>query len=171
MRQFIAIPLPEATRQAVDNILEPFREIEGIRPVKPENMHITLLFLGDKGSEGKIDKVRKIQFREFDLSSTSVRLFPEKRPGLIWIELEKNVELNHIHRQLADIYGVEEEFRAHITIARIKWLSPDNRKKLRGMTRQLNQFSISFRVNQFNLYESELKPAGPVYRIIESFKA
>lgn len=171
MRQFFAIPLPEEVKQSIDNILEPFRGIKGIKPVKSENLHLTLLFLGDKGSERKLEEIREIFFKPFSLSTTSVELFPESKSRLIWIEIKKTDELSDLYRKLANIYNVDKELKAHITIARIKRLSPENKKLLLKLTAQANPYNINFRVNHFNLYSSELKPDGPVYRVIESFSA
>jgi RNA 2',3'-cyclic 3'-phosphodiesterase len=171
MRQFLAIPLPDDIKKSIEGITGPFRGIPGVRPVRSENLHLTLLFIGDQGSEEKTQKIRQISFRPFELSTTSVELFPERKPRLIWIELETPGELSALHGKLAGIYKMEEEFRAHITIARIKWLSPENRKLLMELTGQLNPFKIGFRADHFNLYSSELKPDGPKYRVVESFKA
>lgn len=171
MRQFIAIPLPEKVKQSIDNIMEPFRGIKGLKPVKAENLHLTLLFLGDKGSERDLEEIREISFNPFSLSTISVELFPERKPRLIWIELEKSDELSELYKKLTAVFGDNEELRAHITIARIKWLSRENTKLLMELTGQLNPFIISFLVSHFNLYNSELKPDGPVYRVVESFSA
>ncbi len=171
MRQFIAIPLPEEVKQDIENIIDPFRGIKGIKPVKTENLHLTLVFIGDKGSDTQIDSIREVSFRPFDLSTTSVEVFPVRRPRLIWIEINKTDELSDLHRKLAGIYDVGEELKAHITIARIKWLSPENKKLLKELTGQMNPYITSFRVSHFNLYNSELNPDGPVYRVVESFSA
>jgi RNA 2',3'-cyclic 3'-phosphodiesterase len=171
MRQFIAIPLPEEIKNDIAKVSEPFRGIPGIRPVKTENLHLTLVFIGDQGSEAKTEKIREVSFRPFELSTTSVELFPERRPRLIWIELEKPDELAILHRKLAAIYNLDEELKAHVTIARIKWLSPENKKLLAELAGQLNPYIKDFRVSHFNLYSSELNPDGPVYRVVESFSA
>jgi RNA 2',3'-cyclic 3'-phosphodiesterase len=171
MRQFIAIPLPDVVRQNIDNILNPFRELQGLKPVKTENLHLTLVFIGDKGSGALLEKIREISFKPFDLSTSSLELFPERRPRLLWIELKEADGLSELHRKLAVIYDMDEELKPHITIARIKWLSRENKKLLMELTGQLNPYNIHFRVTHFNLYSSELKPGGPVYRVVESFSA
>ncbi len=171
MRQFIAIPLPEEIKQDIKNIINPIRGIDGIRPVKTENLHLTLVFIGDKGSDAQIESIREVSFRPFDLSTKSVDLFPARRPRLIWIEIKRTDELSDLHSKLAGIFNIDEELKAHITIARIKWLSPENKKLLMELTGQVNPYSIDFRVSHFNLYSSELKPGGPVYRVVESFSA
>ena len=171
MRRFIAIPLPGEVRQNIADLLTSFRDIEGLKPVKKSNLHLTLAFLGDSGSESQLGELREISFKPFTLSTTEASMFPERRPRLIWIGLEKSVELSELHKEIAGIFGKDEELRAHITIARIKWLSAENKKLLMELTGQVNPYNIDFRVSHFNLYSSELKPDGPVYRVVESFSA
>lgn len=171
MRQFIAIPLPKEVKQSIEKISVPFQGMKGIKLVKTENLHLTLLFIGDKGSDEDIDKLRNISFKPFRLSSISVELFPERKPRLIWVGLKKPQELAELHSKIAGVFGAEEELRAHITIGRIKWLSGENKKALIEKTEQLNPYNITFDVSHFNLYSSELKPGGPEYQVVESFSA
>jgi RNA 2',3'-cyclic 3'-phosphodiesterase len=170
MRQFIAIPLPEKVKHKIGQLLETIRGLEGLRLVKPENLHLTLVFLGDKEAEGLIEKVRKISFSPFNISTRSVELFPPDRPRLIWIELEQPGELSELRKNLAGIFNIDEKFRAHITVARIKWLTRENKRRLQEITSQHNPFTIDFNVGHFNLYNSEPQYGGHVYRVIESFK-
>ncbi|MGF1586776.1 MAG: RNA 2',3'-cyclic phosphodiesterase [Bacteroidales bacterium] len=169
MRQFIAIPLPSDVRQAIKTSLKPFGEIEGLKLVKPENLHLTLVFLGNKGSEDKIRLLDEIKFEPFRLKSSSVEIFPGRKPRIIWIELDSPDELTSLRQNMANIFGINEKFRAHITIARIKQLSAENKKTLIEMTGQMNPFVITFPVDHFNLYNSDLKSDGPVYSVVRSF--
>lgn len=169
MRQFIGIPLPSDVRQTIESSLKPFGEIEGLKLVKPENLHLTLVFLGDKGTEDKIRLVEEIKFDSFRLKSSSVEIFPGRKPRLVWIELDKPDELIRLRQNLANIFGIDEKFRAHITVARIKRLSAENKKTLIEFAGQMNPFVITFPVDHFNLYSSDLKSDGPVYNVVRSF--
>jgi RNA 2',3'-cyclic 3'-phosphodiesterase len=171
MRQFLAIPLPEEIRNRIGEIMNPFRDIKGLKLVDPDNLHLTLVFVGDKSMEGELERIRKLFFKPFNLSAGPVKLFPERKPRLIWIEVSQPDELSELRKNLADIFSINEDFRAHITLARIKWLSPENKKLLMEMTGRQNPVNISFHVDHFNLYNSELNPDGPAYQVIESFPA
>jgi RNA 2',3'-cyclic 3'-phosphodiesterase len=171
MRQFFAIPLPSELRNRIGKISDPYRDIKGLKIVKPDNLHLTLVFIGDIDIKDRLERIRKLQFSPFDLYTKSVRLFPERKPRLIWMEVSQPDELSVLRKNLADIFGIDEKFRAHITIARIKWLSPENKKLLMEMTTRNNTCNFSFRVDHFNLYNSELNSDGPSYRVIESFPA
>lgn len=171
MRQFIAIPLPERVKQTTESLLKSFQEINGLKPVKPEIMHLTLLFLGDTGTEEKISELRKISFTPFNLSTTCIQIFPKRKPRLIWIELEKSDELIGLYNKIARLFGVNKEFKAHITLARIKRLMPQDYRMVVEKIDMANPLEIDLEVNRFNLYNSELRPEGPVHRIKESFPA
>ena len=169
MRQFIAIPLPEKVKQEFSLIIEPFRGIKGVKPVRPENMHLTLLFLGDTGTGNKIEELRNITFKSFTLKTTSVVLFPERKPRLIWIELEKSEPLLDLYNKIAGVFGVNEKLKAHITLARIKWLLPQDYRSVKEEIDRVNPVEKEFEVTCFNLYNSKLQPWGPIYRVEESF--
>jgi RNA 2',3'-cyclic 3'-phosphodiesterase len=171
MRQFIAIPLPENVKQEIEQLLKNYREVEGLRFVKPENLHLTLVFLGDMETEGLIEKVRKVSFSPFNISTRSVELFPEGKPRLIWIELNQPAELSELRKELADIFNIDEKFRAHVTVARIKRLTGQTKRTLQEITGQQNPFVMNFHVSRFNLYNSEPGHGGHVYRVTESFPA
>jgi RNA 2',3'-cyclic 3'-phosphodiesterase len=171
MRQFFAIPLPGEMKNRIEEILYPFRDIKGLKLVSRDNLHLTLVFIGNKSMKGKLECIRKLQFNTFNLSAGSVKLFPERKPRLIWIEVSQPDELTQLRKNLADIFSIDEEFRAHITTARIKWLSPENKKLLTEMAGRQNPININFHVDHFNLYNSELNPGGPSYQVVETFPA
>ncbi len=169
MRQFLAIPLPEELRGALKKIISPFRGIRGLKPVKPENLHLTLLFLGDTGTEEKFAELRKISFSPFTLTTTEIKLFPERKPRLIWVELEKSDELIELYSKITGVFEVKEKIKAHITLARIKWLLPQDYRVVSEEIGKANPFEADFEVSCFKLYNSELQPGGPVYQVAETF--
>ena len=171
MRQFLAIPLPEELKNELGKVIAPFRGIKGLKPVRPENLHLTLLFLGDTGTEEKFSELRKITFSPFTLTITEIKLFPERKPRLVWLELEESEELNDLYDKVARVFEAEEKLKAHITLARIKWLLPQDYRVVSEVTGLANPFEADFEVSCFNLYNSELRPEGPVYRVAETFSA
>ncbi len=171
MRQFLAIPLPEELKNELGEVITPFRGIKGLKPVRKENLHITLLFLGDTGSEEKFSELSRISFSPFTLTTTEIKLFPERKPRLIWLELEESEELNDLFNKITRVFEVEEKLKAHITLARIKWLLPQDYRVVSEEIGLANPFQADFEVSCFNLCNSELRPEGPVYRVAETFSA
>ncbi len=171
MRQFIAIPLPVQIKDELEETITPFRRIKGLRPVRKENLHLTLLFLGDTGSEEKFSELRRISFSPFTLTTTEIKLFPERKPRLIWLELEESEKLNDLYERIAEVFEAKEKLKAHITLSRIKWLLPQDYRVVSEVIGKANPFEADFEVSYFNLYNSELRPGGPVYRVAESFRS
>ncbi len=171
MRQFIAIHLPGNLKEKLGEIITPFRGINGLKTVRKENLHLTLLFLGDTGSEEKYSELRKISFSPFTLSTTEIKLFPERKPRLIWLELEESEKLNDLYERIAGVFEAKEKLKAHITLARIKWLLPQDHRILSEDIDRLNPVDTDFDVCCFNLFNSELRTEGPIYRVAETFSA
>ncbi len=171
MRQFIAIPLPGQLKDELGEVIRPLRGIKGLKPVRKENLHLTLLFLGDTGSEEKYSELRKLSFSPFTLSTAGIKLFPERKPRLIWLELEESGKLNDLYNKIAGVFETKEKLKAHITLSRIKWLLPQDYRVVSEETGLVNPFKTDFTVTCFNLYNSELRPEGPVYRVEETFSA
>ncbi len=171
MRQFIAIPLPAPIKEELGEIIAPLRGFRGLKPVRKENLHLTLLFLGDAGSEEKFSELRNLSFSPFKLTTTEIKLFPERKPRLIWLELQDSEELYELYNKIAAVFQVSERLKAHITLARIKWLLPQDYRVVTEEIGLANPFEADFTVNCFNLYNSELRPEGPVYRVAETFSS
>lgn len=175
-RCFIAL---ELSREAIN-------EIEGIQRLvknkklfsgkftEPENLHLTLKFLGEIALE-KIEEVKKklseIKFKEFEASLGEIGVFINRYNSLLWVKLNgKSIwELQElIDSKLDGIFPKEERFMSHITIARMKKIS--SKKEFLEYVKNIKTKKIKFKVKEFILKKSELMPEGPVYEDIEKFK-
>src|SRR5215472_1019737 len=89
-RLFVAIDLPEATRQLLAD-LDP--HIRGVRWIDPAQMHLTLAFFGDVAEELDLalcQKLNAIEFGAFFLPIAGVGTFSAKgAPKIIWIGVGK----------------------------------------------------------------------------------
>jgi len=173
MRAFISIHLPD---KAIKKIKKIQKELERQhlfigKFTKPENLHLTLKFLGEV-SEEKIEKVKE-RLSEIDLSKFKARLkqggvFSETHVRIIWIEIENINELQSlIDAKLDDLFNKEERFMSHLTIARVKKLK--NRQKVVDEVKKI-QLDEEFDVGKFYLMKSFLKQEGPEYKVIEEFE-
>ena len=167
MRLFIAIDLPEAITERLSTMS---CGLPGARWVQPEQMHLTLRFIGEvDGTMFKDiqDSLAGIRFESFAIQLQDVGFFPpRKKPKVVWAGLgeegrEQLIRLrNHIESAMVEL-GLEPEGRKyapHITLARLH-NTPANR-----VGRFLEQHSMffmpSFRVNGFTLYSSVLNERG-----------
>ena len=177
-RTFIAVKIEPG--EALVNVLNECRQElagERISWVQPQNIHITLKFLGDT-REGQIQPIsgtiRKVagEHRSFDLKFRNLGVFRNLRnPRVLWVGIERNPvmeEIKHdLDQHLAD-FGYEpenREFRPHLTLGRIKFL-----KDLTGLEHLILRYSDQeFQVSgirEIIYYESILKPYGPEYTAI-----
>ena len=176
IRSFIAIDLPDATRQGLAAVQEQLRQSRaGVRWVKPSSIHLTLKFLGNihlaQVENITLALAQKIRDHPpITLRATGLGAFPSRRkPRVIWIGMEGEVQrLNGIQARIEDALEplgfVREKrgFRPHLTIGRVK-----DRRKLQALIDAMAELKIpefdSFDVTEIILYKSDLRPTGAIY--------
>ena len=176
IRSFIAIDLPEATREAIAVLQERLkRSRAGVRWMKPGSIHLTLKFLGNILPE-QVDEIAAAAAQlirdepPITLYAAGLGSFPSlRKPRVIWVGLQGEVDrLTKIQADLEntlETLGFAREgrgFRPHLTIGRIK-----DRHRLQGLieamsTVELPEFN-SFDANEIILYKSDLRPTGAIY--------
>ena len=168
-RLFVAIDLPESTRQLLAN-LDP--HIRGVRWIDPVQMHLTLAFFGDVADDIELalrEKLGSIEFGAFFLPVARVGTFSTKgAPKIIWIGVGRaHPHLFQIYKRVHEAAlaaGLESELRPwhpHITIARCRDVAPQSLRSLLKANEDLDAGMI--RVDAFHLYSSDLTPAGPIH--------
>jgi len=168
-RLFVAIDLPESTRQLLANI-DP--HIRGVRWIDAAQMHLTLAFFGDVAEiidSALREKLNAIEFGAFFLPITGVGTFSAKgAPKIIWIGVGKaHPHLFQIHKRVHEAAlaaGLEPELRPwhpHITIARCRDVAPQSLRRFLQSNAELDAGMI--RVEAFYLYSSKLTTAGPIH--------
>jgi RNA 2',3'-cyclic 3'-phosphodiesterase len=180
MRLFIAIEIPSEIR----NILAAFlKELQKIVPkvkwVRPENLHVTLKFLGstDPTKLGQIESSLKAirSPQPVTLEFRGLGFFPnEKRPRVFWAGISSSANLQPL---AADIdhsmnqYGFELEnrpFVPHLTLARFN--PPGLPANLASAMKQNASRAFgSMTAREFHLIESKLKNTGAEYTTLQSF--
>ena len=175
IRTFIAVRLPPAVLQALGEVSEQVaREWpeKSVRWVRPENMHLTLRFLGDTEGEkvpalgAGLDEVAG-EVAPFELQLDGMGCFPNaRRPRVVWVGLqdseERLVQLQKVVERLVRQLGWKREegrrFRPHLTLGRVR----ERQRPPAGEWIQVPP-SLSFRVGEVELIESRLKPSGAEY--------
>lgn len=122
MRLFIAIPFSEEFKEELLRVQSEMK-VNGVRGnfSRPENLHVTVAFLGEVKDPGPAMKaLESVPVPELRLTSGPLGNFGE----LLWIGLRKNSALEEYVaevRHALDIAGVEydrKKFRPHITLVR-----------------------------------------------------
>lgn len=168
-RLFIAIDLPG---ELTDKIGEFQRYTKGVKWVKPEQIHLTLNFLGNTPyelTEQLKAKIKDIRFQKFSLKLNDCGFFPnEYRPSVFWIGLEENSDLIQLKINIDEVLnsiGIiceKRRFIPHITLARIKRkLSADNLLQLKSSAQKIR--NCNFEVNKFILFSSKLTEQGAIH--------
>lgn len=183
MRSFIAIELPEITRDSLSRIQEELKaSAADVKWVKPENIHLTLKFLGEIDADqlSKINLILEAVAKEkksFSLRLSSLGAFPKvDYPRVIWVGIDQGErqtqELAKTLEEKIEKLGIPKEDRAfssHITIGRVK--SSLGRDKLvsslKGLQGYFKDNPQEFTVNKITLFKSTLVPAGPIYEAIK----
>lgn len=170
MRIFISIDVPEEVKKEIKKIQDELPKFFG-KKIGAENLHLTLKFLGEV-DEDKIKKVKerlkKINFSEFNAGIKWVGVFSEKFVRIIWLHLGNCEGLQKkIDESLADLFEKEKRFMSHLTIARVKKIE-DGKEFLKRL-KDMEIPKIEFVVRSFNLKKSILTGAGPVYETLENY--
>jgi 2'-5' RNA ligase len=181
IRCFFAIDIEDkSTLEKITVIQKRLQETgANLKLVAPENIHITLKFVGEVPSDF-VDRMvnfsREIEFSPFRAELCDVGCFPSlRRINVIWVGIrEGNIGLVSIFQGLESRMrqlGLKPErrgFSPHITIARVR--SGRNRDKLAEVIEEVsNTFFGVFEVTKFRLKKSMLKPSGPTYSTIHQF--
>jgi 2'-5' RNA ligase len=181
-RIFIAINLPEDVKKELVSFREKWPDLP-IRWTQKENLHITLVFIGNTSDEDLLNIFKTVREAASRHKSFAINLNrisygpPKKPPRMVWAIGEKSKELAELKDDLENgllnlggqKYKVLESqpFSPHITLGRIKeWefrkIDPEERPAIN------EEVSLSFEVKSIELMESELRRAGPEYTILES---
>ena len=176
VRLFVAVEITEEIRKKLAEFQAELKEVDAdVGWVAPENLHITLKFIGSIDEE-KIETVTNMikdsltHIKPFDLDYTGVGTLPkEKNPRVIFADvIDMGGILAKIHERLDNQFmalGVEHEdrkFTAHLTVGRIK--TRRNVRKLIENIYAYHGFNFgSEQVTQVVLMKSDLSPEGPIY--------
>jgi RNA 2',3'-cyclic 3'-phosphodiesterase len=176
LRTFVAVPLPDAVRNASGRLQERLRR-QGLsmRWVKPGGIHLTLKFLGDVSTDALDGIAAALGQVAADAAPIALRaaglgVFPGIRnPRVLWMGIQgatdRLIDLaGRVDAGLAACGFVPEKrpFRAHLTLARAR--SPVDPRHLGEILIAEGGFDpIPFSADAIVLYQSELKPDGAVY--------
>jgi len=178
MRTFIAV---EVDNEEVLSCIKKFQSEFDIqaKPVSTNNIHFTLLFLGEI-SEHVVAKVQdalnSIQFDEFDVQFQGIGAFPKASfPRVIWIGIDE-IGCEHLKKLALQVentlsplgFHSDKPFQPHLTIFRIK-------NKIGSVSDKLNRYNASKfgsqKISEIKFKQSILTPAGPDYSDLQVIKA
>lgn len=168
MRLFTALALPEEVREELSAICS---GVPGARWIPPENMHLTLRFIGevDNALARDIDDMLLgLTGKGFELTLSGVDVFTDgPRITSLWAGVEANEALNRLQGKVeqavirAGLPPERRKFKPHVTLARGRI---ENGRKLQQFMSHNALLKIGpFRVEDFVLFSSFLSQSGPLY--------
>src|SRR6267143_963614 len=181
MRLFVALEIPSTVRENFAALLKSLRAISPqTRWVRPENLHVTLKFIGEV-PDTKLAAIRSAlagarSDQPVTLDFRGLGFFPnEKHPRVFWAGIEASPNLKGLAADIdkaTEKLGIPVEkrpFAPHLTLARFE--PPQLPDKLRTTIQEnlAGDFG-SLRTSEFHLIESKLKASGAEYTTVESFR-
>ena len=181
VRAFIAITLPDEIAVALAGLQAQLRGL-GVKMnyTAPENIHLTLKFLGpvpasllSRISIALSDAVSG--FSPIRLNARGLGVFPGvRRPRVMWTGVAGQTDQLAVLHQAVEqsMAGLgfareDRQFTAHLTLGRFK--STADPLQVADAIQQFGNFSAGpFEAVSVELFQSTLKPGGPVYKVISS---
>jgi len=186
MRCFIAIDIDEQIRKALANLQD---ELQGKADIKrsdakwvnPENIHLTLKFLGEIKDEQVVDVCNITKdvasgHESFELHIESVGHFGGRSAKVLWVgtgqNIDKLLQLQQDLERHLDLAGWPREarkFSGHLTLCRIR--NARAGIKLAQLARDYKDFKLgTMPADSVSVYQSQLTPQGPVYTVLGKYE-
>jgi 2'-5' RNA ligase len=179
VRLFVALDLPEQIVAPLARWTgEAFGAHPDLRPVRPESLHVTLVFLGYM-YERDVERIVATAFAQdlqpVELRPGEVQPVPRSRPRLFALQLEDPGQRLGAWQQAlserlhaAGLYEPEQRpFWAHVTLARAKRGKTPRGIGVPELTDELRR---PFEADTVTLYRSTLRPQGSVYEALAKGK-
>lgn len=150
-----------------------------LKLVKPQNIHVTLRFLGNitpNMVERIFEEMNRVQFKPFDVKISGLGAFPHLRyPRVVWTGITEGAD------QLRDVFSQLEPrlrnlgfapdtkgFSPHLTIARVK--GGRNKAELVEFINENADCEFgTIKADCLKLKRSDLTPRGPIYSVLKEF--
>jgi 2'-5' RNA ligase len=182
IRSFVAFKLSDRVIQSLTAVQNHFRSYGfPIRWVKPNNIHLTIKFLGDvKTTEiDTIDRTLSESVKgcvPISLMVKGAGVFPNvKRPRVFWMSISGDTQtLEHLqqtvdaHCERIGFSKEQKQFKGHLTLGRFKG-TVDSKKLVEAIESCRAFHSPLFVLDVMTLFKSDLKSSGPIYSTLKKY--
>jgi 2'-5' RNA ligase len=186
LRLFIALELSQEVHDQLAKLILDLKKVSPatVKWVKPENIHLTLKFLGDT-PQAKIPTLQAavenccLTKKAFQMVAKGAGVFPTKRqPKVMWAGLNAPPELTLLYsaleKTLVDLGYTRETrpFSAHLTLARLNYVSNDPAMEIllkSFFNAESREFGI-VNVRRVTLFQSTLASGGSIYTPLARFQ-
>lgn len=183
IRSFLAFELPLEIKNIVARVSGELRQSTlNARWVKVDNIHITLVFMGNVETEDIPEMGKGVQdvcqtTHPFDISLKGIGCFPNKhKPRVLWLGLDGDLEQmstfrDALQKHLAG-FGIKEEkrkFKPHLTLGRFRKPKKMDAQQDQALSKHGDVSSSVCSLDELILFKSDLKPTGAVYTKLEAW--
>jgi RNA 2',3'-cyclic 3'-phosphodiesterase len=179
MRTFLAFDIAEDLREEINQIIWRYKNYKNIKWVEKDNLHITTHFIGDTRYEDltDLDEIFSELFEKlpkFNILNSEINIIPAKKPRIIWVGIKPENELvfhyiKKMRKRLSIMHYKPDKnsLKLHITLGRIK-----GRLDKSFFPQMLSEkiYNIPSLIEKITFYESILKPNGPEYYPLKTYK-
>ncbi|MBU1202128.1 MAG: RNA 2',3'-cyclic phosphodiesterase [Nanoarchaeota archaeon] len=176
MRLFIAVDISEELKEEILKLEKEIQHFQKMSIVPKENLHITVKFLGEVDDQNKIiNALRNVEFEAFNMTTDKTGFFPNDNfINVAWVGFDESKAMLDLQRlidnSLSELFKKENNYIPHVTFARIKWLSPSEKRILQDLKSE-GISKKTFKISSFKLVKSTLTETGPMYEALKEFKA
>jgi 2'-5' RNA ligase len=177
IRSFLAFELPEDIKAIVTRVSGEIRKSSlEVRWVRPEFIHLTVVFMGDVESEriplmGEPVLAVCSEHSPFRISLKPMGCFPNSRnPRVLWLGIDGDLNrMSHFRDDLQhalspfEIKKEERPFRPHLTLGRFKKPGKKQSELEQLLAKYRDLSSPACTLGELVLFRSDLKPGGAVY--------
>lgn len=174
-RLFVALPLPAEVRERLASLCS---GIPGARWVPPENMHVSLRFIGEvdgADAEDIHEALDGVRAAAFALSITGLGCFESgHKVRSLWAAVNRDEPLMRLQDKVETAVtrsgqaSERRKFKPHVTLARFRTGTPGAR--IGSFMERNNALSIGpFPVPAFVLFRSHLGGEGAHYEVLAEY--
>jgi RNA 2',3'-cyclic 3'-phosphodiesterase len=185
VRLFVALEIPATVRDNLAAQIDELRDLPApsaekrLRWVRPENLHVTLKFIGEVEA-AKLDGIRSALtaiglHAPVGLHFRGLGFFPDETyPRVLWVGLHASGNLRVLASAVDSALegqGIARDARAftpHLTLARFEPRGFDEKLRIAIQKNSEREFG-AFEAREFHLLQSKLKPSGAEYTSLAAF--
>ncbi len=177
VRTFVAVEIGDAVRDRAEKLIEILGRTDvDVKWVEPQNVHITMKFLGEvalKETPRICDAVKKAaaKVEPFEIEIRGAGAFPNPgKPRTIWLGSgEGDERMRALHKAVESALaklGFRKDarrFNTHLTIGRVRHGGRDLAELSQLIGQQADFEAGRTKVTELVIFSSDLGPKGPTY--------